>query len=262
MRIIDHLRVKAAGSQLERILAEIDLPKTRQELSKRLNLDFTEFTEELDSLISQKRVAILGQKTGKTEDLQIISNGMLQELSNTIEKALQGLHNESPLRKGFTELEILRRMKKPGFVLKPILDWMVAQGKIKHDGQDYWLPEIAIKLSSAQEKNKRTLWEAIDQNPFSPPTVLECARPLGKDLLQSLIEQGELVRVSEEIVFRKDEFERMLDYVKKQLDAGNPVTVSGLRDRFGNSRKYALPFLEYLDRIKVTRRMGDERVKF
>jgi selenocysteine-specific elongation factor len=41
-----------------------------------------------------------------------------------------------------------------------------------------------------------------------------------------------------------------------------PLTVAGLRDLFGTSRRYALPLLGYLDEQKVTRRVGDERVLF
>lgn len=261
-RKINQLRMKENGSLSERILAELDSPITPRGLSKKLNIAMTEFTDELDSLITKGRVVLLDLKTGKNEDVQIISNDMLQELSKTIITVLQELHKGSPLRKGFSDLEILKLTKKPGIALEPILDWMVTQGTVKRDGLGYCLQENAIKLSPAQEKSKRMLWDEIDQNPFSPPTYQECAGLLGKDLLQSLIDQRELVRVSEEIVFRKDEFDQMLDHVKMELDAGNPITVSGLRDRFGNSRKYALPFLEYLDRIKITRRVGDERVRF
>jgi selenocysteine-specific elongation factor len=44
------------------------------------------------------------------------------------------------------------------------------------------------------------------------------------------------------------------DGVSPRLD------VAAFKDRFGVSRKFAIPLLEYLDRERVTRRMGDVRV--
>jgi selenocysteine-specific elongation factor len=35
-----------------------------------------------------------------------------------------------------------------------------------------------------------------------------------------------------------------------------------MRDLFGTTRKYAIPFLEHLDEQKVTRRVGDVRVRW
>jgi selenocysteine-specific elongation factor len=38
------------------------------------------------------------------------------------------------------------------------------------------------------------------------------------------------------------------------------VDVAAFKERYGITRKYAIPLLEYLDRERVTRRMGDVRV--
>lgn len=106
------------------------------------------------------------------------------------------------------------------------------------------------------------LWQIIDDKPYTPPTYEECSTVLGKDLLKSLIDFGELIRVSEEIIYRKDEFEKMMEFVNIELRAGHPVTIVSLREEFNISRKYALPFLEHMDRIKITRRVDEGRVSY
>ena len=94
---------------------------------------------------------------------------------------------------------------------------MVNRGILQSEGNNYRLVGISMKLSPLQEKNKNKLWSIIEGKRFSPPTYGETSELLGKELLQGLIGNGDLVRVSEEIIFRKTEFDLMLEYVNKEL---------------------------------------------
>jgi selenocysteine-specific elongation factor len=46
----------------------------------------------------------------------------------------------------------------------------------------------------------------------------------------------------------------------KATDKGARVDVAAFKTRYGISRKYAIPLLEYLDRERITRRVGDSRI--
>ncbi len=68
-------------------------------------------------------------------------------------------------------------------------------------------------------------------------------------------------RISPELIFHST----ALAHLKEQLLAykktkGARISVPGFKDVAGITRKYAIPLLEYLDRERVTRRMGEERV--
>ena len=52
----------------------------------------------------------------------------------------------------------------------------------------------------------------------------------------------------------------MLEGVRKQAEESGEITITNVRELFGTSRKYTLALLEYMDRQKITRRMGDERM--
>ncbi|MCG2796673.1 MAG: SelB C-terminal domain-containing protein, partial [Actinomycetia bacterium] len=102
------------------------------------------------------------------------------------------------------------------------------------------------------------------RNPVSPPTLSELSEELGEskqslfELLELAERSGTLVRVSPELFFSRE----ALDDIKgKPTPAamGDGITVSGFRKLIGTSRKYALPLLEYFDRVKVTVRDGDLR---
>jgi selenocysteine-specific elongation factor len=102
----------------------------------------------------------------------------------------------------------------------------------------------------------------FDADPYSPPSPQQIREILGQELYSALLESCELVRVSQDVVFRKIELDHMSQYVKALLESGQSITVAGFRDTFSTSRKFALAFLEYLDRLNVTRRDGDVRVGY
>jgi selenocysteine-specific elongation factor len=82
------------------------------------------------------------------------------------------------------------------------------------------------------------------------------------DVLATLIDSGELVRLDDTIVYTHAAFDEMRERILRAIDEQGEVNVATLRDLFGTTRKYAIPLLEYLDEHKVTRRVGDVRVRW
>ena len=80
-------------------------------------------------------------------------------------------------------------------------------------------------------------------------------------MLQILLREKNLVRVSPELIFHRQALaqlkERLSGYKESQ---GERISVPTFKELTGITRKYAIPLLEYLDRERVTRRAGDERV--
>jgi len=80
-------------------------------------------------------------------------------------------------------------------------------------------------------------------------------------LLHMLLREKSLIRVSPDLIFHQ----AALSHLKEQLSGykkgkGERISVPAFKDLTGITRKYAIPLLEYLDRERVTRRAGDERV--
>ncbi|HEX76269.1 MAG TPA: selenocysteine-specific translation factor, partial [Dehalococcoidia bacterium] len=97
---------------------------------------------------------------------------------------------------------------------------------------------------------------ALNQSPYSPPGDIT----LEPDLLNLLLEQQQVVKVSEGVVFSASAYNEMVDKVSAHAKAKGKVTLAEVRDMLGTSRKYAQALLEYMDEKKLTRRVGDERV--
>jgi selenocysteine-specific elongation factor len=100
--------------------------------------------------------------------------------------------------------------------------------------------------------------KSLEANPYSPPGEL-IPEP---DLVNMLIGQGRVVKVSDGIIFSAVAYTEMLEKIKAQIKAKGKITLGEVRDMFGTSRKYAQALLEYLDREKVTKRVGDDRVLY
>jgi selenocysteine-specific elongation factor len=89
---------------------------------------------------------------------------------------------------------------------------------------------------------------------LTPPSIGEAGLP--SDLLRALTRSGELVRVSDDLVYLPESIDDVIGLIRS---FETPFTVSEFRVRAGVSRKYAVPLLEYADREGITFRQGDLR---
>src|SRR5262245_38242976 len=100
-----------------------------------------------------------------------------------------------------------------------------------------------------------SLEEAISQ--AGPQFGIDSAR--AERFAQMLISSGELVRVSD-LVFHRGALDALKNELRRfKSENGATIDVGTFKDLTGVSRKYAIPLLEYLDRQRVTRRVGDTR---
>ena len=79
--------------------------------------------------------------------------------------------------------------------------------------------------------------------------------------MQLLLRNKALVRITPELIFHRDALVQLRSKLASYQQAkGERISVSAFKELTGITRKYAIPLLEYLDRERVTRRQGDERV--
>jgi selenocysteine-specific elongation factor len=98
---------------------------------------------------------------------------------------------------------------------------------------------------------------------FEAPSPPEAAAALGADprvvegVVRFLVDQGRLARVGGKWVVHHE----LLDEVVRSLQAWGVESfdVGAFKERFGLTRKLAIPILEWLDSRRVTRRAGERR---
>ena len=80
-----------------------------------------------------------------------------------------------------------------------------------------------------------------------------------RDVLQLLVENGDLLKVKEDLYFHRQAIDdlrlRLVDFLKEKGE----ITTPEFKDMTGASRKYVIPLAEYFDTTNVTIRVGDIR---
>jgi len=83
---------------------------------------------------------------------------------------------------------------------------------------------------------------------------------VGADVLAALLERGDLVKVSDSVLFSASAYQEMTQAIVNRLQHDGHITLAQIRDMFSTSRKYAQALIEHLDDQHVTRRIGDRRI--
>ena len=179
-------------------------------------------------------------------------------------------HEEHPLEPGLPREEARERLaKRSGPALfDHVAGALAAEGRLD-DGRHLRLSTHRIVLTDDETRVKAELADLLRRAGLSPPDPPAWARERGVDerlaerMLRLLLREGAVERL-DALVFHRDALDRLRADVArlKEGAGGEPVRidVAWFKQRFGITRKFAIPLLEYLDRARVTRRAGRERI--
>jgi selenocysteine-specific elongation factor len=180
-------------------------------------------------------------------------------LSAKILQVIETHHKQFPLRRGIPREELKSKLKLIPRVFNTVINRLIADHLIT--GYSVWLAKTGheIKLNGADQLKVKELMRKFDQNPYVTPSVKECQSEVGEEVVNALIELGELVTVSQEVIFRKKDYAALVNKVRATIEANEEITLAEARDALDTTRKYAQALLEHLDATGVTMRTGDAR---
>jgi selenocysteine-specific elongation factor len=168
-------------------------------------------------------------------------------------------HKAYPLRRGIPREELKSKLKLSSRAFNALIDTYLARDILKDDNHFLAKPEHDVRFDNGQQAKVQELIRKFEQNPFAPPSVKDLQQQVGEEILNALMEANELLPVSADVIFRKQDYDFMVDRIKKEFQQKEKITLSEVRDLFGTSRKYAQALLEHLDAIGITVRDGDFR---
>ena len=181
---------------------------------------------------------------------------------------LTAFHHDNPLLPGAAK-EAMRTSlfpAAPAFFLDALLAHLAREKKAAVEGEMVRLATHRIVLreeeAAARDKIVAAFHEAGLAVPALPEVLekLPVDRPRARRILDGLLREGVLVKVTAELVFHSEALDELRGKLARQKLESDRLTVPAFKDLAGISRKYAIPLLEYLDRQRLTRRVGDERV--
>jgi selenocysteine-specific elongation factor len=146
----------------------------------------------------------------------------------------------------------------------PVFDALLGDiDDLERDGEVVRRKAHRAALTVDLQKVGQLLRSTLSVKPFDPPSRKELVRTADAEkALRFLIGTGEVVQIHPDVVLSGDAFEKMRDSVVRFLGSNRSATVSQLRELLGSSRRVMIPFLEQLDRERITRRVGDKRELF
>jgi selenocysteine-specific elongation factor len=183
------------------------------------------------------------------------------DLINRAATLINRAHKTNPERRGVDLSEVRTDLEiESDKLFNGVISELTRNGFVRFENQIARVshrPSLPLELLSVAENIRAALsarrFDAPDRKALSQDRNLQQA-------LRFLIDQGEIVEISRDIVVLREAAEQMQNSVAEFLHKNGSATASQLRQKIGTTRRVIIPFLEYLDRIGVTRRIGDERV--
>jgi len=184
-----------------------------------------------------------------------------RDLINSAARIIDRAHEQNPERRGVDVSELRVELEiQSDKLFSAVISELTRNGFSRSEnqiGRVSHRPSLPPELVSAAENIRAALsakrFDPPDRKAFSQDRYVQQA-------LRFLIDQGEIVEISSEIIVLREADEQMQNAVTELLSKHGSATASQVRQKIGTTRRVIIPFLEYLDRKGVTRRIGDERV--
>jgi len=233
------------------------------DLARRLGRDAGSLTRVVERLEADRRALPVSR-----EPLLLVSPDCMRDVAERIEKGLRDFHRANPLQEGMPKGELREKTtgRAPAEVFEAVLAQLRQAGKARISRERVASAEHRIQLSSEEDEARGFLEDTYRRARFQPAAIAELATRHRKDpkllarIERLLLNDGTLIRVSEGMVFHREVLEELKTALRREKQKNDLVDVAFFKGLTGVTRKYAIPLLEWLDRERVTRRVGKERV--
>jgi selenocysteine-specific elongation factor len=193
----------------------------------------------------------------------LVDRVWVEGASARLTDALRSFHKANPLLPGMPKEDLRGRVLPgaPAFLLDAIL---ARTSGVVQEGDVVRLTSHKIALRQDEEAAVAAMEQIFLHAGLKVPAIAEAMAGSGveptraRSLLQMLFRQKRLVRVAEDLAVHASAISALRGLLAGRK--GRRFSVSEFKEWTGVSRKYAIPLLEYLDRERVTRRDGDQRV--
>jgi len=195
----------------------------------------------------------------------LVAPPVLQGLAQRLLTALKTHHDSQPLSEGLPREEARERLfgRSSPHIFDHVLTTLAATGQIVVR-ERLALAGHRVSLSSDDSRTRDEIERILKDAGLAPPdaatlqALVNAPAAIVDRISGLLVRQKTLVKL-DALLFHADALAQLKADVRG-LKANARVDVPAFKERYGITRKYAIPLLEYLDRERITRRVGDARV--
>ena len=237
----------------------------RQNYASILNVSSTELKQILDKLLEDRIIIELS-------DASIIHIDYFNKVSLYSKELLKQFHQEKPITEGMDKEEFKSRLsekfrltdpKKSALLLAEMVRRKILKTRDKYVSDSEFTVSYSKELSGMQETIRQKYIKAGIEAPATNDVVADIKESKkARQIIEDMHKSGELIKISPAAYMYSEAYEKVLKSIKALAEKSedNTFTLAEFRDAHATSRKYAMAVLEFLDKKKITKLVGDRRV--
>ena len=236
---------------------------TETQMLSQVVLDKASVRELVGSLVQQDRLNLVSN-----EPFLVMEPGSFAHLMDQVLGTLDAFHSKNPLSTGISKEQLSSGLGKAchPLALRAALSHLAEAGKIRIQNDVVSLSGRTVVLKNVESAAKAQIEDAFLRAGWKVPSLDEVLASVtvppdqARKLVSLLAKEKRLVKISENLLYHAESIARLKGLLTDYKKQSPQIDVGKFKDLTDISRKYAIPLLEFLDRERVTRRVGDSRV--
>jgi len=214
--------------------------------------------EILNELTDEGKVVHLGPKL-------FIHRETVGNVQQRLLDIVADFHRSKPESPGLSAEQLYEASKLKKGVFDDLIGLLISQGRLIERKHRLAIPGHQETFSDDEQKMLHSVESLFKTRPFNPPGYDELAKHTGADsekirkILKILLEQEQLIKVDKDLLFHREAVERARELLTAYIKQEGSLESVKFKYLLDTTRKYAIPLLDYFDRIGVTRRVGYTR---
>jgi selenocysteine-specific elongation factor len=211
----------------------------------------------LERQIAEGRVLRIGER--------LVAQPAVEALKLFIVTTVEDFHKRNPLVPGISRQELHDIVASPPDVFSFVIDSLVREKKLDVSGETVRLAGRGVVMKDEEAESKKAIEAAFSSAGLAVPALnqvlagLKIDKARAQKIVTLLLRDKVLIKVSDDLVFHRAALDQLRAQLANYKQKSPRIDVTKFKELTGVSRKYAIPLLEYLDRERVTRRVGDYR---
>ncbi|MGZ4826118.1 MAG: selenocysteine-specific translation elongation factor [Terriglobales bacterium] len=196
----------------------------------------------------------------------LISATALQQARDEAVAAVNAFHSANPLVPGITKGELAEKLGLEATVFDAVLESLAREKKLETSAEIVRAAGRGVVMKDEEAESKKVIEQAFASAGLKVPALkdvlagVKVDRTRAQKIMTLLLRDRVLVKLADDLVFHRDALDQLRKLMAGAKARTPKINVATFKDLTGVSRKYAIPLLEYLDRERVTKRVGDERI--
>ena len=218
--------------------------------------------QHLDRLAASATVRFLSDTP-----LTVVSGAAFQEVARQVVEYVHEFHSAEPLSRGVSREKLRNRFfrRSSNLVFQAVLEDLESRKEITLVQELVHAFGRVVTLEDTDMPIRESLAAEFRRNGFHVASAdeviakLRLNREKAWKILRLMIQDQTLAKVSDELIVDREVIDEVVEKLRSRKASNPNLGVGEFKDLVGVSRKYAIPLLEYLDRERVTRRVGNSR---